>query len=279
MRILEVERLLTSWFRACYNGGKPPLTDIDSQFIVEDAMNINEYWTYEVNNFKEISAKYKLNNNLYAKIKHWAPFERDVNKSIVLVYVYNEHDEFAFKVTVTVAYRNYKYFVSSNGSNLQVVAKHVILKDEKQVGLAVLTSPEFELKEVLSTNLHKVFIEKSPSFDGEEFYSVRFKTSKDFNHFANNVLSFRFCYAHTETKKKVFETRTIILDGFDEFHKPFEFYGKKVKVLDNKYPVALLRYKNKQSTLLSYPRNIEDFDFSHYEKVLFTDAQDNDWIL
>lgn len=279
MRILEVEGILTSWFKACYMGQAIPLTDIDNQFVVEDAMNISEYWTYEVNNFKEISAKYKLNENLYAKIKHWAPLDRDVNKSVVLVYVYNEQNEFAFKVTMTIAYKNYKYFISSNGSNLQVVAKHVILKDEKQIGLAVLTPPDFELKEVLSTTLNKVFIEKSPSFDGEEFYSVRFKNPKDFNHCCNNVLSFRFCYAHTETKKKVFETRTIILDGFDENHKPFEINDNQVSVLDNKYPVAILRYKNNQSTLIAYPRNIQDFNLSHYEKVLFTDAQDNDWIL
>lgn len=280
MRILEVEALLTDWFRACYRGESTPWSLIDTHFTMEDGMGIEAYWTYEVDNFKEIAEKYHLDEGLYAKVYHWVPFENDVNKNTVLVYVYNSKGEFTFKVTMTIAFSKYKYVISSNGSKIQVVAKHVVDgTDKKQIGLAILVPNDMELKEVFCQELKKVYLKKSPSFDGEEFYSVRFDVPSDFNVEKTNIFNFRICLYDNLTGKKHFETRRAILDALNLKHKPFNVVNGVVSIVDEQYPVALLLSTGDTSKLTAYPRSIVPFALKDFSKVIITDAQDNDWIL
>lgn len=279
MRIKEVENLLTEWFKRSYKGEILPINLIDEDFVIEDDMVINDYWNYECQNFKEISNKYGLDENLYAKIKTWEPYGDDINKNLVLVYVYNSKNQFSFKVTVTVAYKKYRYLISSNNSTVQMVAKHVVENDVvSQLGLAILTRDDVELKDIYCKTLHKVYLEKSPSFDGEVFYSARF-SSDSFNHVVDSFVNFRLYLKDIKTGKLYFENRKAIFDAFDPVHKPYSINGEIISLNDETYPVGLMTIKNGIENLQAYPRNTESINLKKFNKVIITDAQDNDWIL
>lgn len=283
MRIQEVESLLTEWFVKSYKGESLPLNLVDSGFVVEDGLSLNNYWQYEIKNFKDIASKYNLDENLYAKVKTWTPYEDQINKSLVLVYIYNSKNEFAFKLTISVIYKHHRYVITSNNSTVQLVSKHVI-KDGNpfQLGLAILTSDDVELKDVFSKTLHVESLEKSPSFDGEVFYSVRLSYN-NFNPNVDNFISFRIYLKDKNTGKLYFENRKAVFDAFNIIHKPFEISDceKVLSLTDSKYPVAFMGIskENKEVQMYAYPRGNKNFYLNEMHGIIITDAQDNDWLI
>lgn len=278
MRIKEVEALLTSWFISCLSGSDFPNAMVDQDFSVEDGMSFEEYRNYEVNNFKEVSSKFDLDENLYAKVKSWFSLD-DINKSHVLVYVFNKEGRFTFKVNMTVAYKEHGYVISSNCSSVQIVPKYVLTNDKiNGIGLAVLPGDDFVLKSIFCDRVSFDGLTETPSFMDENFYSARFQLPESFEVNKDNILDFKLFLDDIKKNKMVIVNKKVILDSFNPEHKPFIIKEDSLILLDEKYPVSLSYIKDEKMELIEYPRNVS-VNLNHYLSLTVTDAQDNDWII
>jgi len=258
-----MEEVIIKWIKNLIIGGNIPNNLIDEEFLIEDGMNLSEYWIYEQNSFNEFSKIFDLDENFTIEVIHQYKIKE---KIVCHIYVLNKYKKIAFKMSITI--KNNK--ISSNNFNSQIVPKYGIRKEKvKYIGMAIKS--RFELENIISTDFEKEYFTKGSNFEEDQFYSAKFLINDQ--NIENKEYTFFLKYKNIQKTEK----RIVFFDQFRINDCPYIIEDNKLIIVNDKYPVHLTACnRDNEYVNFVYPRNII-LPLENKQHVIVTDVLDNDW--
>lgn len=258
------------------------LKSMTVDFFQEDGMNLDEYLSFEIENFYKLSTNFDISESVYVKIKNFYLLES--NKYYLYIYIYNNKQKFVFKMNITLKLLEDQLFISSNNFESQVVPKYKIYLNSNfdldfiHYGIAVKSKNY--LKKIISNDFESIQISEGSNFSVDCFYTVDLfncLNKKDFY-----ILNLYFKNHLTNLIKK--ESRVIFFDDIDKLSFPFNVSKSKsllkpiLQIKPHNYLVNLYVKDNENIYNIEYP-NLEYLDINYSSQVIVTDTFDNDWFI
>lgn len=262
--------LLSEWIKALLIKDHLPFHLFENHTIIEDGMNMYEYWMYEKKLFHDLAPLYDLDQHFSIKII--SENRLDNHKLSVCFYLYNTYNKIVYKMTQTIIEKNSGYLLSGNNFLCQVVPKYIIINNEIQ-GCALAIQSPYVVKNIISPDIFLENLTLGANYEEDGFYSAQF-SNEDIcqNHW------YSFYLVLSKNEQIIKEKRKIYFDNFLTELNPIQIDKNKIILLDQTYPVNLAAFSKIQGCEnYSYPRNISLLT-EKYTKIIATDCLDNDWI-
>lgn len=255
---------IQQWLNAIFFTKEFPKDIICPNFMIEDGMNIVEYWEYELDSANKYSTIFNINESISYKII--ATFKINDFKNYNILYVYNQDGEFVFKFNLTTSTQN--NFICSNDFHTQFVPKFYI-NNLKPISYRVAIKSCKDIVKILSPDLSLSYIDKGINFNEDGFYSAEF--------YSDNIKECIFYIMVIKFSDGTFEKRPVYFDSFNRNNKPYKLIDNRFKIVDEVYPVnCAIWYKDGKTKNYVYPRNL-DIKTDNLSKAIVTDVLDNDW--
>ena len=263
-----MEQLIHKWIFSLITN-KPDYSLIDKEtFHLEDGMTLDEYISYELSQFKNLSHLFDLTNDFNIKIAH-----KTFLKDNVFTYhflILNSQDKIVCKMHITINDSTLK--ITSNNHWEQIVPKFGILNDKPtEIGFAIKTP--LNLLKAFSPDLEIIDFFPGDNFENDQFYSLKLHHQDIYNS------EIKLHLVYKENNKIVTKTRNIFLDVIDYSLKPFKIEDNILCIIDSMYPVgASFHFKDGGKKAIEYPRNFS-INLNNVKFLTITDSIDNDWHL
>lgn len=254
--------IIKRWLKNLFGNKTYPI-DMLSEFTIEDGMNFEQYWTYELNSSLSYSSIFNLDEKVsFEIIEHYILANGNIFN---VIYVYNSDNKIAFKMNITLS--KCGSFISSNGFYSQIVPKVELFGNEPVKFKAAIKSPKL-ISDVISPNIELISFVKGSNFTVDGFYNVEFIFDASF--LSKSVVFFIKYLDGSVEKRRVFFDTPRLTDI------PYYISNNTLIINNDKLPVNLAVFGSKDLNFV-YPRDVS-IDLSNVDKCVITDVLDNDWI-
>lgn len=241
---------------------------VSTDFNIEDGMNINEYWLYELESANNFSKIFDINDKLSYEVVHSQYL--DIDRVLKVIFVFNEFNKLVFKMTICTNSNN--TLLKSNNYATQIVPKFKINEALNNCSLSLAIKSKYPISSIVSPDIELIDFFEGINFNSDGFYSVELGEVSDTK---SKVIRLFLKFENSLSEK-----RTIFIDELNPLNVPYlidndgSFY-----LCDEKYPVNLaVWYTNGSTKNIVYPRNIS-LQTANIQQIIVTDVLDNDWKL
>lgn len=269
---MHKQKIIHQWIHHLISGDDMPSPLLQLSNFIEDGMNLQQYWDYEYNNFKDLSAIFDLTTDFSVDII--ASYHISSVKELNFIYILNHLQKIVCKMTITTEYINNQYKISSNGFLAQMVPKFSIVNNHIDT-MSIAIKPCVSLIHIVSPNVALQSLSEGANFKEDGFYHAKFDIEN------NQQLENKFYDFHLilqTPKGKVIEKRKVFFDNFKPELIPYIIENNNLTLKNDSYPVNIaIFYKNHIENYV-YPRD-KMVVLDGVKQIIVTDSLDNDWTL